>query len=134
MGKYYYEKLMGTPMHFPYDEVYHRTGIGWEKTTHTMGKVWLPISQVLPIRWVLLHFPRLWKIDGKTQAFPISWNSLIFSCVPLNNFILTTLNLVQFLKLLLSSNLINSSFFRCWRVCCLNVRQPQMNQKTFAIL
>ena len=76
----YYGKLMEKPMHFPYDEVYHSMGIGWEKTTHTMGKVWLLISQVLPIRWVLLHFPMLWEMDGKTQAFPILWNSLIFSC------------------------------------------------------
>ena len=30
---------MGKPMHFPYDEVYHRIGIEWEKSTHTMGKV-----------------------------------------------------------------------------------------------
>ena len=77
----YYGKLMGKPMHFPYDEVYHRMGIGWEKSTHTMGKVWLPISQVLPIRWVLLHFPMLWEIDGKSHAFPIWWDSLIFSCL-----------------------------------------------------
>ena len=35
----YYGKLMGKPMHFPYDEVYHRMGIGWEKTTHIMGKI-----------------------------------------------------------------------------------------------
>ena len=79
----YYGKLMGIPMHFPYDEVYHRMGIGWEKSTHTMGKVWLPISQVLPIRWVLLHFPMLWEIDGKSHAFPIWWDSLIFFCVSL---------------------------------------------------
>ena len=77
----YYGKLMGKPMHFPYDEVYHRMGIGWEKSTHTMGKVWLPISQVFPIRWVLLHFPMLWEIDGKSHVFPIWWNSLIFSCI-----------------------------------------------------
>ena len=131
----YCGKLMGKLMHFPYNEVYHGMGIGWEKSTHTMGKVWLPISQVFlmrwvllhifqyygksmrkpmhfsydevyhrmriwmenithiygksmitnfpgsPMRWVLLHFPILWKIDGKTQAsFPISWDSLIFSC------------------------------------------------------
>ena len=70
----YYGKLMGKPMHFPYDEVYHRMGIRWEKSTHTMGKVWLPISQVFPIQWVLLHFPLLWEIDGKTHAFPIWWS------------------------------------------------------------
>ena len=39
-----------------------------------MGKVWVPISQVLPIWWVLLHFPVLWKIDGETHTFPISWS------------------------------------------------------------
>ena len=77
----YYGKLMGKPMHFPYDEVYHRMGIRWEKSTHTMGKVWLPIFQVFPMRRVLWHFPALWEIDGKTQAFPTSWDSLIVSCV-----------------------------------------------------
>ena len=71
---------MGKPMHFPYDEAYNRMGIGWEKTTLTVGKVWLPISQVLPIRWVLFHFPMLWENDGKTQASPISRDSLIFFC------------------------------------------------------
>ena len=35
----YCGKFMEKPMHFPYAEVYHRMGIGWEKTTHTMGKV-----------------------------------------------------------------------------------------------
>ena len=37
-------------MHFPYDEVCHRMGIGWEKT-QTMGKVKVPIFQVLPTPW-----------------------------------------------------------------------------------
>ena len=76
----YCGKLMGKPIHFLYDQVYHRMGIRWEKSTHAMGKVWLPIPQLLPIRWALLHFPMLWEIDGKTQAFPISWDSSIFSC------------------------------------------------------
>ena len=35
----YYGKLIGKPMHFPYDEVYRRMEIVWEKFTHTMGKV-----------------------------------------------------------------------------------------------
>ena len=52
----YYGKLMGKPMHFPYDEVYHRMGILWGKTTHASGKVWVSISQVQSIRWALLHF------------------------------------------------------------------------------
>ena len=34
-----YGKLMGKPMHFPCDEVHHRMGTGWEKSTHTIGKV-----------------------------------------------------------------------------------------------
>ena len=70
----HYRKLMGKPMHFSYDEVYHRMGTRWEKSTHTMGKVWLPICQVFPIQWVLLHFPVLWEIDEKTHAFPIWWS------------------------------------------------------------
>ena len=36
-----------------------------------MGKVGTPSSQVLAIRWVLLHFSVLWKIDGESHAFPI---------------------------------------------------------------
>ena len=77
----YYEKLMGKPIHFPYAEVYHRMGVGWEKSTHTMGKVWLLISQTFPISWVLLHFLVLWEIYGETHAFPIWWHRLTFSCV-----------------------------------------------------
>ena len=45
-----------------------------EKNVHTMGKVWASVSQVLPIRWVLLHFPLLWEIEGKTYAFPMCWS------------------------------------------------------------
>ena len=29
----------GKPIHFPYAEIYHRMGIGWKKSTHTMGNV-----------------------------------------------------------------------------------------------
>ena len=52
----YYGKLMEKPMRFPYDDVYHRMRIRWEKSVHTMGKIWLPIFQIFPIQWVLLHF------------------------------------------------------------------------------
>ena len=76
----YCRKSTGKPMHFPYAEVYHRIGIGWEKSTHTMGKVWLSISQTFPIPWVLLHFPVLWEIYGENHAFPIWWHRLIFPC------------------------------------------------------
>ena len=71
----YNGKLMRKSMHFPYDEVYHRMEIEYEKSTHTMGKVWVPISQFLLVQWVLLHFPVLWEINGETQAFPI-WLSI----------------------------------------------------------
>ena len=58
--------------------------IGWkcngEKSTQTMGKIWVLISQTFPIPWVLSHFPVLWEIDGETHAFPIWWHWLIFSC------------------------------------------------------
>ena len=70
----YYGKLIRKPMHFPYDEVYRRMEIVWEKFTHTMGKVWVPISQVHPIRRVLLDFPVLWEIDGEIHAFLIWWS------------------------------------------------------------
>ena len=63
---------MWKPIHFPYDEVYHRTGIRWEKSAHTMGKVWVPISQFLQIQWILLYFPVLWEINEETHAFTIS--------------------------------------------------------------
>ena len=69
-------KFMGKPIHFPYAEVSHRMGIGWEKCTHAMGKVWLSIFQTFPIPWILLHFPVLWEIYGETYAFPICWSIL----------------------------------------------------------
>ena len=75
-----YEKLMGKPKHFPYDEVYHRIRIEWEKSTHTMRIVWVPISLILPIQWGLSHLPIIWEVDGKTHAFPIWWDSFIFFC------------------------------------------------------
>ena len=54
-------------------EVYHRMGIGWEKSTHIMEKVWLSISQTFPIPWILLHFPVLGEVYGETHAFPKCW-------------------------------------------------------------
>ena len=70
----YCGKFMGKPMHFPYAEIYHRMKIGWEKSTHIMGKVWLSISQTFPIPWVFLHFLVLWRIYGETHTFPICWS------------------------------------------------------------
>ena len=69
----YCGKFIETPMHLPYAEVYHRMGIGWEESTHTVGKVWLSISQSFRINWVFLHFPVLWEIYEETHAFPIWW-------------------------------------------------------------
>ena len=39
-----------------------------EKTTHFIEKVWEPIPQVFPIRWVLLNFLMLWKICGENRC------------------------------------------------------------------
>ena len=70
----YCGKFIGNPIHLPYAEVYHRIGIGWEESTHTMGKVWVSVYQTFPIPWVLLHLPVLWEIYGETHAFPICWS------------------------------------------------------------
>ena len=37
-----------------------------------MGNLWVPISQVLPIRWVLLHLPYHGKLMWKPMHFPHS--------------------------------------------------------------
>ena len=74
-------EINGELTHFTYDEVYHKMRIGWEKSTHTMGKLWVPVSQVLSIWWVLFHFLVLWEIFGKTHAFPVLLDLLIFSSV-----------------------------------------------------
>ena len=68
----YYKKLMGKPMHFPYDEVYHRMGIKWEKSTHTMGKVWLRISQVYDGFCCIFQYYE--KLVGKDMHFPYDEN------------------------------------------------------------
>ena len=75
----YYEKLLGKPMHFPYDKVYHRMEIQWEKSTHTMGNVWV-FPRLFPTMGFFVAFPALWEINGKIHAFPIWWHWLIFSC------------------------------------------------------
>ena len=73
-----YEKLMGKPMYFPYNKVYHMMQIGWNKRTHTIGKAWISVSQTFPIPWVA--FSCTVEIYGKTHAFPIWWHWLIFPC------------------------------------------------------
>ena len=59
-----------------YIYIYAVFWILWINTdiTHTMGKVWAPISQAHSIRCVLLHFSGLWEIDGETHPFPITWS------------------------------------------------------------
>ena len=42
-----------------------------EEKYHTLGKKWVPISQTLPIQWILLHLPMLWETDGETHVFQI---------------------------------------------------------------
>ena len=46
-----------------------------EKSTHTIQKVWIPISQTFSICWILLHFPMLWEIDEEANAFSM-WGSI----------------------------------------------------------
>ena len=48
-----YGKLMEKPIYFTYYKVYHRMWIWWEKITHTLGKVCVPIFPVHHIRMVL---------------------------------------------------------------------------------
>ena len=67
-----YGKLIGKPKHFSCIEEYYRKGIWLEKRTHTIWKVWVPISQAF--RWILLHFPVLSKVNGETRAFFIWWS------------------------------------------------------------
>ena len=50
----YYGKLMRKPMFFPYDEVYHRRGILWRKSTHTMGKYEYQFPRFTP--WVTWYY------------------------------------------------------------------------------
>ena len=74
------ENLWGNPYISHMLKYIHRLGIGWEKSTHAMGKVWLSISQTYLIPWVLLHFPAVREMYGETHAFPIWWHRLILSC------------------------------------------------------
>ena len=67
-------EIYGKPMHFPYAEVYHKMGIWWKKSSHTMGKVWVSVFQTFPMPWLLLHFLVLWEIYGETHTFPICWS------------------------------------------------------------
>ena len=62
-----YEKLIRKAIHFLCDEVFQRMRTGWEKSTHTMGKGRVPISQNLPTGCVLLHF----LVLRETDAMPI---------------------------------------------------------------
>ena len=69
-------KMMGNVMLFPCGKVCHRIGTWWKNSAYTLGKVWVPISQVFPIEQIWLHFPMLWEIDGETHAFSKWWNIL----------------------------------------------------------
>ena len=67
----WYRILMWKPMHFPCNEVYYRMGIGWEKRALTMGKVWIPIFQVLPIVAISKHGFQLKKYE------PVALNRVV---------------------------------------------------------
>ena len=71
----YCGKCVGKPIHFSYTEVCHMMGLGWQTSIHILGKVLVLISQAFPIPWILLHFPVLWEMYGKTHAFLI-WRSI----------------------------------------------------------
>ena len=83
----YCGKFMGKPMHFPYAEVYHRMGIGWEKSTHTMGKVSL-LNRVLGV----LACSRTWR--AYVLACSSAWLTCFLWCL-LGVF---TINLLTFLS------------------------------------
>ena len=52
-----------------------KCSIRWEsgeiKVTMRWGKVQVPISQAIPIRWISLHFLMLWETDGETHVFHV---------------------------------------------------------------
>ena len=54
---------------FPIDEVCQRIRIWWNRSTHTLGNVWVPISKAPFMAWVFLDFPMLCDIAGETYAF-----------------------------------------------------------------
>ena len=45
-----------------------------KKSTHSMGKLWDPIFQILSIVWVLLYLPILYEIDGKIHTSYMWWS------------------------------------------------------------
>ena len=77
----YCGKLMAKPIHFPYAEVYNKMGIGWEKSTHTMGKVWLSIYQTFPYHGFCCIFPYYEKFMGKPLHFLYDYNPFTQSAI-----------------------------------------------------
>ena len=65
----YYGKLMRKPMFFPYDEVYHRRGILWGKSTHTMGKYEYQFPRFTPYNRFCCTFPYYGKFMEKPTHF-----------------------------------------------------------------
>ena len=58
-------------MHFSYNEIYHRMGIEWEKSTHTMKKVWVSIPRLSPYHGFCCTFPYCGKLLRKRMHFPM---------------------------------------------------------------
>ena len=52
-----------------------KCSIRWEsgeiKVTMRWGKVQVPISKAIPIRWISLHFLMMWETDGETHVFHV---------------------------------------------------------------
>ena len=66
----YYEKLMGKPMHFPYDEVYHRTRIRWEKVLILWEKHDYHFPRFSSYHGFCCIFPYYGKLMGKPMYLP----------------------------------------------------------------
>ena len=66
----YYEKFMGKPMDFPYAEVYHRMGIGWEKAPILCEKYDYRFPRLSPYHGFCCIFSYCGKFMGKPIHFP----------------------------------------------------------------
>ena len=84
----YYGELMGKHMHFPYDEVQYRMEISWEKNTYTVGKVWVPISHVLPYDGFYCVFPCYGKLIGNPCIFHVMKYTIVWESDWKNSLIL----------------------------------------------
>ena len=66
----YCGKFMGKPIHFPHAEVYHRIGIGWEKSTILWEKDEYRFPRLSPYHGFCCIFPYCGKFMEKPVHFP----------------------------------------------------------------